>query len=298
MVKLIVLMCVGTFVLGCSSAKLNESKDVRNAMHEAYERAWARFGTEAASKGRSGDSSSGSTNGAKGVSPVAPVVTISLYTDRPQGSSSGANAGARGQTKSNKQAVSGAASSVTETPYEPTVELDPDFDANRNGSVENLVEVRPSLADKLSGLKKGEHNKTTSKFVADFVQPFAAGGFERRVQRRKVQLESYNFHAERGELLLTCVIRVLKRSYTKRSVIIRYTLDDWKTNAEVQASYVSGSNNGWSDKFSATIKVPAQAMVAGRSGKKIEFAILYFVDEKERYWDNNGRKNYSFRLVE
>lgn len=85
-------------------------------------------------------------------------------------------------------------------------------------------------------------------------------------------------------------VRVRNLDFHK-SVHIRYTLNSWKTFADVKASYVDNSCDGFSDKFSFILYAHTLSV-----GQRIEFACR-FQSKGCQYWDNNNGANYCFQCL-
>lgn len=115
--------------------------------------------------------------------------------------------------------------------------------------------------------------------------------FKERVKLTKVQLETCSVNSRAGNISVSCTIRVLNQSYDK-SVILRYTTDEWHTHTDTLASYRPGSHDGWSDRFTSTFSVTNQVKHF-KIGQRIIFAVRYISGGGEVYWDNNGGLNYS-----
>ncbi|XP_030757334.1 glycogen-binding subunit 76A-like [Sitophilus oryzae] len=90
--------------------------------------------------------------------------------------------------------------------------------------------------------------------------------------------------------LIRGTVRVRNLDFNK-SVHIRYTLDSWKTFADVQASYVQNSCDGFSDRFSFVIYAHTLTV-----GQKLEFACR-FQCKGCQYWDSNKGLNYCFQCL-
>jgi protein phosphatase 1 regulatory subunit 3A/B/C/D/E len=73
--------------------------------------------------------------------------------------------------------------------------------------------------------------------------------------------------------------------------VVRYTTDEWLTSTDVNAVYLNGSCDGFSDKFTFSVDY---SRIAGMVGKKLQFC-LKFVCAGNEYWDNNAGKNYVFQ---
>ncbi|CAH2010099.1 unnamed protein product [Acanthoscelides obtectus] len=68
----------------------------------------------------------------------------------------------------------------------------------------------------------------------------------------------------------------------------RYTLNSWKSYADVQATYVANSCDGFSDKFSFVIYAHSLSV-----GQRLELACR-FQCKGCQYWDNNNGRNTAF----
>lgn len=133
------------------------------------------------------------------------------------------------------------------------------------------------------------------QFICQFTQPISLISFKERVKLNKVHLETCTIHSGAGNLSVSCTIRVLNQSYDK-SVIVRYTTDEWHSFTDSLASYRPGSCDGWSDKFTSTFSVGNQVKDS-QTGQRIIFAIKYTYDGNKVCWDNNGGLNYTIKKV-
>jgi hypothetical protein len=133
----------------------------------------------------------------------------------------------------------------------------------------------------------------TPSFICEFTQPISLLSFNERVKLNKVHLETCQINSTAGHVSVSCTIRVLNISYDK-SVIVRYTTDDWRTHADSLASYKPGSSDGWSDKFTSTFTITDQVK-SFKPGQRIIFAIRCVFDGNSTHWDNNGGLNYAIR---
>ncbi|XP_065359122.1 glycogen-binding subunit 76A [Calliphora vicina] len=89
---------------------------------------------------------------------------------------------------------------------------------------------------------------------------------------------------------ITGSVRVRNLDFHK-SVHIRYSLDGWRSFADLQANYVENSCDGFSDKFTF--------IIFGNSlhiGQRLEFAVR-FQCKGQQYWDNNYGSNYCFQCL-
>ncbi|VDP98084.1 unnamed protein product, partial [Trichobilharzia regenti] len=123
------------------------------------------------------------------------------------------------------------------------------------------------------------------QFGLCFAQPGTASNFIRRVLTSNVCLE--DCHIDMQRCLLTGTIRVKSFGYEKR-VTVRITYNNWITFFDTTASYVQGSYDGVTDRFSFSLIFP-DTMVPG---DKAQFAIRYDTHTGEQFWDNNHGQNY------
>ncbi|CAH8638001.1 unnamed protein product [Heterobilharzia americana] len=123
------------------------------------------------------------------------------------------------------------------------------------------------------------------QFGMCFAQPGAASNFIRRVLASNVCLE--NCHIDMQRCVLTGTIRVKSLGYEKR-VHVRITYNNWITFFDTPASYVQGSYDGVTDRFSFSLVFP-DTMVPG---DRAQFAIRYETHTGEQFWDNNHGQNY------
>ncbi|TGZ70943.1 hypothetical protein CRM22_002908 [Opisthorchis felineus] len=124
------------------------------------------------------------------------------------------------------------------------------------------------------------------QFRMCFSQPGSAANFIRRVLDQTVCLEDAHVEMPRG--VLNGTIRVRSLGFEKR-VFVRATYNDWSTYCDTTASYVQGSHDGATDRFSFSLVFP-DTMVPGR---RAQFAIRYDAHTGEQFWDNNFGQNYS-----
>ncbi|XP_033117320.1 protein phosphatase 1 regulatory subunit 3D-like [Anneissia japonica] len=116
-----------------------------------------------------------------------------------------------------------------------------------------------------------------------FQQPSGKSDFMHKLWKQNVCLEN----ALISDFMIIGTIKVINIDYHKK-VVVRYTIDKWRTFNEILATYVPGSHNGPTDRFSFGLSVPRDLP----EGSSVYFAIRYDVSAK-RYWDNNDGKNYS-----
>ncbi|XP_070576179.1 glycogen-binding subunit 76A-like [Ptychodera flava] len=126
----------------------------------------------------------------------------------------------------------------------------------------------------------------TSTFLKPlFLQPCSDYmTFQSRLRANNMTLEN----AAASDLTIFGTVKVCNIAYQK-SVKIRYTLNEWKSHVDKQATYVTDSCDGPTDRFSFAITAPTDMEI----GSRVEFAVCYSVKGKE-FWDNNDGDNYKF----
>jgi protein phosphatase 1 regulatory subunit 3A/B/C/D/E len=112
--------------------------------------------------------------------------------------------------------------------------------------------------------------------------------FLERVKRQKISLETASMI---DDSRLRGVVRVLNVDFHK-SVLIRFTVDEWRTQSDQLATYVPNSCDGLSDRFTFNL-AGAQSM---QPGQRLIFAICYRVAGQE-IWDSNQGRNYVFQCI-
>lgn len=122
-----------------------------------------------------------------------------------------------------------------------------------------------------------------------FQQPGGLPDFIDKIRENQVCLDSAVIK-DPVTLCISGVARVKNLDFHK-SVHIRYTLDSWESFADVPATYVENSCDGFSDKFSFMFYANNLEV-----GKKLEFAVR-FQCKGCQYWDNNHGKNYCFQCL-
>ncbi|XP_076264940.1 glycogen binding subunit 76A isoform X2 [Rhynchophorus ferrugineus] len=134
------------------------------------------------------------------------------------------------------------------------------------------------------------HGIVIDKFLlAQFDQPAGRPNFLDLVRENLVCLE--NAVVDDPILfLIKGTVRVRNLDFHK-SVHVRYTLDSWKTFADVQATYVANSCDGFSDRFSFVIYAHTLTV-----GQRLEFACR-FQCKGCQYWDSNKGNNYCFQCL-
>ncbi|XP_041986772.1 glycogen-binding subunit 76A isoform X2 [Aricia agestis] len=82
-------------------------------------------------------------------------------------------------------------------------------------------------------------------------------------------------------------VRVRNLDFHK-TVHVRYTMNRWRTFTDLQATYVQGSCDGYSDRFQFVLYAPCIS-----SGQRLEIAVR-FQCKGQQFWDNNCGANYCF----
>lgn len=122
-----------------------------------------------------------------------------------------------------------------------------------------------------------------------FQQPGGLTTFLDLVREKQVSLENAAITDPINQLI-TGSVRVRNLDFHK-SVHIRYTLDGWRSYADLQANYVQNSCDGFSDKYSFVLFGNSLQM-----GQRLEFAVR-FQCKGQQFWDNNYGTNYCFQCL-
>lgn len=120
--------------------------------------------------------------------------------------------------------------------------------------------------------------------VQKFVLPSNSADVLKQVCISKVMLESCELDNE--TMQVTGIVRVSNVAYHK-SVFVHYSLNNWLTEDELQATYVSNSCDGPTDKFSFTISLPGYF----EEGMTLQFALMYSAGGMT-FWDSHCGSNY------
>lgn len=122
-----------------------------------------------------------------------------------------------------------------------------------------------------------------------FQQPGGLPTFLDAVREKQVSLENAAVTDSINQTI-SGTVRVRNLDFHK-SVHIRYSLDGWRSYADLQANYVENSCDGFSDKFTFVL--------FGNSlhvGQRLEFACR-FQCKGQQFWDNNYGANYCFQCL-
>ncbi|XP_016967203.1 glycogen-binding subunit 76A [Drosophila biarmipes] len=122
-----------------------------------------------------------------------------------------------------------------------------------------------------------------------FQQPGGLPKFLDAVREKQVSLENAAV-SDTINQTISGSVRVRNLDFHK-SVHIRYSLDGWRSYADLQANYVENSCDGFSDIFTFVL--------FGNSlhvGQRLEFAVR-FQCKGQQFWDNNYGANYCFQCL-
>ncbi|XP_052862229.1 glycogen-binding subunit 76A [Anopheles cruzii] len=131
--------------------------------------------------------------------------------------------------------------------------------------------------------------KADRVLVPLFQQPGALPCFLDRVREKQVNLENAAV-TDPITLTITGTVRVRNLDFHK-SVYVRYTLDNWRSYSDLQATYAENSCDGFSDKFTFTLHGNSVQV-----GQRIEMAIRFHC-RGEQFWDSNYDTNYVFQCL-
>ena len=156
-----------------------------------------------------------------------------------------------------------------------------DLDVNLSDIEVGSPIMKPFLSEPLHRTPKAAE----FSLVPMFNQPGGSSNFLETVSRQKVCLE--NAFME-GPNVVKGIVRVLNISFQK-AVIVRWTVNNWRTVAENDAEYVVGSSSGNTDKFTFRLSFPAL-----KTGDRLQFCLRY--ECLGEHWDSNQGANYIFQV--
>ncbi|KAH9390673.1 hypothetical protein TYRP_022817 [Tyrophagus putrescentiae] len=185
---------------------------------------------------------------------------------------------------------SGSACSATAAEFSSA----PTLNSNNSGLFATIPATNSAVANSSSSLAT-----TTPHLRMLFAQPSSdPGPFLERVRSHRLCLENCLVSGPSGPsdlFTVTCITRVLNVGFEK-SLLLRYTTNEWLTWTDVPASYVAGSCDGFSDKFSVTfhVAVNSNGHQSMMPGQRLLFALRYLANGgAQEFWDNNMGLNYS-----
>lgn len=126
------------------------------------------------------------------------------------------------------------------------------------------------------------------QLVPAFLVPSLNAMFVERLKRLKVSLHSVST----ADSTVYGIVSVVNLTFHK-TIYIRYTVNGWMSYHDELATYLDGSSENDSDKFSFTLFCnPSDLCTRGHS---LFFAVCYETPEGDSYWDNNDGKNYCIK---
>lgn len=154
--------------------------------------------------------------------------------------------------------------------------------------------------------------------ACNFASPSLQLSFGQRLEAQSVLLHS----VVTAETTVYGTVSVLNLHYTKK-VLIRYTFNEWATFVEREATYMLGSHDGKTDKFSFVIYArpedfgaqknnlataftaysQANTFVANSdeasnsSHPRLYFALCFTTGDGRTFWDNNDGRDYCLNLT-
>jgi protein phosphatase 1 regulatory subunit 3A/B/C/D/E len=129
--------------------------------------------------------------------------------------------------------------------------------------------------------------QSSMSLVPMFNQPGGFANFFDLLRERKVCLENAFMNDSRS---IRGTIRVQNIGFHKKVTMV-YTTNEWSQKTEMEADYLQGSCDGFSDKFTFFLALPPLSV-----GRRLQFCIRYTVNDQE-FWDSNDGKNYVFQCL-
>ena len=120
-----------------------------------------------------------------------------------------------------------------------------------------------------------------------FTQPSSTSStFNNRLGRQKICLESA---LADGQESVRGTARVVNLSFHK-TIIVKWTTNDWASSAETTATYVKGSSKDETDQFRFKLELGSLPV-----GSRLQFCLKYICEGE--HWDSNGGANYVFQVA-
>ncbi|XP_022256842.1 glycogen-binding subunit 76A-like, partial [Limulus polyphemus] len=126
------------------------------------------------------------------------------------------------------------------------------------------------------------------ELVPNFTMPSLSSDFENRVREQTVSLHSVST----ADTTVYGIVALMNLTFHK-NVFIRYTVNNWNSHHDVNASYIQGSTDGEIDKFAFNIFANPQDLSS--QSHSLDFAICYETQDGREFWDNNNNLNYSLK---
>ena len=127
----------------------------------------------------------------------------------------------------------------------------------------------------------------STSLVPMFNQPGGSSNFLDTVKRQKICLENAFMQ---GPSTVFGIVRVQNISFHK-SVVVRWTEDDWRTVRETEAEWTSSHRE--TDKFSFKLVMMCEGDQV--LGHKLQFCLRY--ECSGEHWDSNNGTNYVFQVM-
>lgn len=179
-----------------------------------------------------------------------------------------------------------------------------------------------------------QHGKLAPRYelvACNFTSPSLQISFGQKLEAQSVLLHSVTT----AETTVYGTVSVMNRHFTKR-VLVRYTFNEWASYIEREATYMLGSHDGRTDKFSFVIyarpedfRARAGSGIGGNqqqqqqpnlataftaysqantfvangsqsatsSHPRLYFALCFSTGDGRQYWDNNDGRNYCLNLT-
>jgi len=144
----------------------------------------------------------------------------------------------------------------------------------------------PIFKFKAQSTIQGPPRVTTTSLVPMFTQPGCSPAFLSTVREHKVCLENA---FTQNPTTISGIVRVLNIDFHK-AVTVRWTVNDWRTHCDQAGTYVDGSSDGFTDKFSFKLAVGSLPV-----GSRIQFCLKLATAGTE-FWDSNNGANYVFQV--
>ena len=170
-------------------------------------------------------------------------------------------------------------------------DLDSDSSTSHEKVGMNRIQENKAAKKTTSESIKPQTPKSSAAGVKSlFVQPNGTPTMLNRLRDNKICLETaYPCDAQS---IVKGVVRVVNLDFHKK-VSVRYTFDNWLTFSDADATYLSGTCDGFSDKFSFVVDT---SQLIGNPGKRLQLC-LHFQCLGNDYWDNNNGANYVFQYI-
>lgn len=154
--------------------------------------------------------------------------------------------------------------------------------------------------------------------ACNFASPSLALSFAQRLEGQSVLLHSVTT----AETTVYGTVSVVNLHFTKK-VVVRYTFNEWATYVEREATYMLGSHDGRTDKFSFVIYARPEDFGAQKNNlataftaysqantfvassdessnsthPRLYFALCFTTGDGRTFWDNNDGRNYCLNLT-